>query len=237
MLQFIRASIAKAPLAQVLNLKPEIWATHFAGGISGDFADAVSQAVHAREAAPEPAPPLEPRTYVGSRPRSPESLKRRHKWARADWLSPEVAEELSDGEAAAVAVIAAQHAATGDCRLPYGTIGALAGVCPTTVRNGVNKVRAGGALTVELRPRPGNRNLPNIIRIIATGWLDWLCLRTRKSLHGGGFKFFQRKPKNRKLEVDRSLDRPLFDSKSVLGAVIGQWSERFYAKVQSQSPG
>ena len=103
----------------------------------------------------------------GSRPRTPESLERRRRWAASGQMPPALAASYTPGEIAVLSVIATEAQAKGDCRLPIGQIAALAGVCETVVRNAVREARALGHLAVEERRLSAWRNDTNLINVVS----------------------------------------------------------------------
>ncbi len=86
------------------------------------------------------------RTGVGSRPRTDASLERRRRWAASGRLPPALAAKFSLAEHAVLALIAAETARRGDCRLSVPHLAALAGVAETTVRNAIREPASSGCL-------------------------------------------------------------------------------------------
>ena len=113
----------------------------------------------------------------GSRPRSSESLERRRRWVASGKLPPQLAGRFTPAETAALAVVAAEAAKRGDCRLTIGAIAGIAGICPRSVRNAIRAAEAAGVLTIEERRLTAFRNDTNVIRIAAPEWRSWLRLR------------------------------------------------------------
>jgi hypothetical protein len=64
----------------------------------------------------------------------------------------------------------------GVCDLPIDQIAALAGVCRSTVQNTLHKARDEDHhhIKVTARPRPGRKNLPNLIEIVSPEWRTWI---------------------------------------------------------------
>ncbi|MDR6101009.1 hypothetical protein QE369_001187 [Agrobacterium larrymoorei] len=120
-------------------------------------------------------------------PTSPDktaSRQRKRSWAgsgmpRVMW------KHYTEGERAVLCVVGDQVKRHGQCDLPLDRIAAVAGVSRTTCQNALRKARHIDLehVTVEERPRAGQKNLTNIIRIISKTWLGWL----RRSI---GFKGF-----------------------------------------------
>ncbi|QCM09078.1 hypothetical protein CFBP6625_00940 [Agrobacterium tumefaciens] len=82
----------------------------------------------------------------------------------------------TEGERAVLCVVGDQVRRHGYCDLALDRIAAVAGVSRTTCQNALRKARNVelGHVTVEERPRAGQKNLTNIIRIVAKNWLGWL---------------------------------------------------------------
>ena len=113
---------------------------------------------------------------VGSRPRTDASMERRRRWAASGRLPPGLAARFTLAEQGVLALVAAEIARRGDCRLAVPHLAAIAGVAETTVRNAIREARKLGLVTVEERRVTGFRNLPNIVRIVSPEWAAWLRL-------------------------------------------------------------
>ncbi len=116
------------------------------------------------------------RRTVGSRPRTDASMERRRRWAASGRLSPGLAARFTLAEQAVLALVAAEVARRGDCRLAVGHLAAIVGVAETTVRNAIREAKRLGLVTVEERRVTGLRNDTNIVRIVSTEWTAWLRL-------------------------------------------------------------
>lgn len=119
--------------------------------------------------------PRGPRQYPVS-PDREASRQRRRTWGGSSVLPDNLRRYYTEGERAALAVIVAEVKKHSRCDLPIDAIAAAAGVSRTTVQNAVRKARSEdlGHISVERRPRPGQKNLTNVIRIISRVWLTWL---------------------------------------------------------------
>jgi len=62
----------------------------------------------------------------------------------------------------------------GVVRLPVDAIAALAGCSRTTAQNALRQARKLGLILVKERRIPGQKSLPNVIRVISRDWLAWL---------------------------------------------------------------
>ena len=119
------------------------------------------------------------RSVSRQRPRSPDrkaSRDRRRIWARSGAMPPDLRTYYTEGQTAALTVIAHEIKQRGDCRLPLDKIAALAGVCRTTVQNALHEARLLGHVLITERPQAGRKSLTNIITIIAQAWRTWLRL-------------------------------------------------------------
>jgi hypothetical protein len=82
----------------------------------------------------------------------------------------------TEGERAVLAVIACEVKRHGQCELPVGRIAAIAGVSDRTVQYALKTASSLelGHIAIERRPRPGKKNLTNVVRIVAREWIAWL---------------------------------------------------------------
>jgi hypothetical protein len=120
--------------------------------------------------------------------RSPDreaSRTRRRMFARDGRMPPGVRAHYTEGEAAALTIIAGEIKRHGCCDLPIDRIAAQAGVGRTTVQNAIREARRLGHLSKEERPVKGRKSLTNVIRVISREWLAWI---DRGPPAGTGFK-------------------------------------------------
>lgn len=166
------------------------------GTLTDEDAQTLYEAIHARRAVLEGREPGSrvrqgrPSIFPPKRPqRSPDrvaSRYRRRHHARARWMPDTLADRFTDGEVAALAVVAQEHHAQGYCDLPIGKIAALAGVSETTVRNAFREARHLNLISVEERPQQGRPNLTNIVRVTSPEWRTWIERRPASWARGGG---------------------------------------------------
>jgi hypothetical protein len=71
-------------------------------------------------------------------------------------------------------IIAGEVKRRGICDLLIDKIGALAGVCRTTVQSTLHKARRLGHLKITERPQRGRKSLSNIVEVVSREWLAWL---------------------------------------------------------------
>jgi hypothetical protein len=201
----IRRQAEDAPRAALPAVTAALWRAFAEGHVTEAEAEALSGLIEARQFK-VPARNVErqeahacrhtpqdrqrsPRAGVGSRPVSSTSLERRRRWAASGRLPPAIAARFSLAEQAALALIAAESARKGDCRLAIEHLAAVAGVSRSTVKNALREARKLGLLTVEERRVTAFRNLPNVVRIVSPEWGAWLRLGRKgapsRHPHGG----------------------------------------------------
>ena len=183
----IRRAAEAAPLARLHEVSAALWKAFAEDGVSEAEADAISRLIEARKGSrhTEIKGPAAPQR-VGSRPRTDASMERRRRWAAAGRLPPQLAARFTLAEAAVLAVVAAEAAKRGDCRLCHEHIAAVAGVSRTTVKATLRRARELGLVTIEERRAAAWRNLSNVVRIVSREWQAWMRLARRLPDVGGG---------------------------------------------------
>ncbi|MCJ2138415.1 helix-turn-helix domain-containing protein [Methylobacterium sp. J-026] len=116
------------------------------------------------------------RPGVGSRPRTDASMERRRRWAASGRMPLGLAAKFTHAEQGVLALVAAEVARRGDCRLAIDNVAAVVGVSRSTVKNAIREAVRLGFVTVEERQVTGWRNDTNIVRIVSREWLAWLRL-------------------------------------------------------------
>ena len=66
------------------------------------------------------------------------------------------------------------------CFCTVAEIAARAGTSRTKVQDAIRQAARLGLLTVQERRREGQKNLPNVIRVVSREWLQWLRIGYRK---------------------------------------------------------
>ena len=101
-------------------------------------------------------------------------------------LPPHVRDRFTEGERAALYIVASDCRQHGRCSSSIKEIGDRAGVGVTTVRNALRKARHLDLLSIQERPQWRAKNLTNLVRIVCQRWLAWL----RKFRPNLGLKFY-----------------------------------------------
>ncbi|MBX9659120.1 MAG: hypothetical protein K2X00_11185 [Nitrospiraceae bacterium] len=169
----LRDAIAAAPHDKLPEMAALLWRAFGEGRVSESEAEALSAAIDMRKRPSALAKPA-PKRRAGARPRTPESLARRRRWAASGALPPQLAARFTQAEVAALAVVTGQVVKNGRCTLTVGHIAAVAGVCATSVRNALREARQLGLVNIEERRLTGQRNASNRITIIAPEWCAWV---------------------------------------------------------------
>lgn len=208
----LRRAVEAAPRDRLPELSAALWKAFAAEAVTEADAEALSALIEARKALP--ATPAAPRRPVGSRPRTDASMERRRRWAASGRLPPGIAARFTLAESAVLAVVSAETARRGDCRMYVDHIAAVAGVSRSTVKAAIRQARTLGLITVEERPQTAFRNLSNVVRIVSKEWTAWLRLARASSAKGGGVKSSTSTsteglelPGNRPAEASKKLPR------------------------------
>jgi hypothetical protein len=153
---------------------------------------------------PIPAPNLRRVTSTRQRSRFPRrreqrspdkraSYERRHRLAYSGGLPRHLAPGLTVADMAVMRIVADEYVRSAGCELSLAEIAARAGGCRKTAKRALLKARTQRLISIEERPVLGQRNKPNLIRIISFEWLKWLRRSKEKNepkqVAGGGGHF------------------------------------------------
>lgn len=177
----LRVAIDACRRDQLDDFAKLLWRGHGAGEISEDEAEALSAAIEARRdrnprTAPAGSPALAARFAARRRVTSPDrqASRDRRRTLAGSAMPDHLRAHFTEGERAAMAIVAGQVKSGGLCDLPLDQIAALAGVGRTTARNALNEARRLGLVRITYRPRRGQKSLTNIVRVVSPEWLAWL---------------------------------------------------------------
>jgi hypothetical protein len=155
----------------------EVWSAHLAGRISEADAERLDAELRAppRPSTPQPRP-------VGRFPRMPRqrspdraaSIERRKTLAATWALPPTMAAKLTPCEQAYCRLLADDFATKGYTDVSHAAMAARVGCCVETIQRAQTTLRALGWVTVEHRPVPGRKHLPNVIRVVSPEWQAWI---------------------------------------------------------------
>src|SRR3954470_24418635 len=87
----LRRAVEASPRVELPKVSALLWKAYAAGTVSESDAADLSALIEARKAAGSAPRVSSPRRLVGSRPRTPESLARRRRWAASGCLPPALA--------------------------------------------------------------------------------------------------------------------------------------------------
>ncbi len=126
------------------------------------------------------------------RQRSPDrqkSYERRHRLAYSGVMPRYLGERFTIGHMAVMRIVADEHRRNGYCDLALDEMAARAGVCRRTARRAINyaaTIEGGQLVTIKRRPRPGRKNLTNVVHIVSPEWLSWLKRGSSSERNIGG---------------------------------------------------
>lgn len=175
-------AIAQAPQARLDGLAAIIWKMNGAGAIDDQCAESLGQLVQARRMTfgarrriERPARGLH--EDVKLKPlidRRAKARKNRRTWSASGALHPSLRHLFTPGEAAVAAVVRKEVKKHGSCTLSNRRIAETAGLLSVTiVKRFLRIARRHGLIEVTFRPRVGQKNETNVIRIRSKEWLDW----------------------------------------------------------------
>jgi hypothetical protein len=185
---FANAMVAAIDAARTLtkldHLSVDIWKAWGAGQI-GDEAQLLAMQLEARrkavrgEIVPVGIPPGRPSIFPPRRPqRAPVravAIARRRHLAASGPMPPALAAKFTVSELAVLRIVGDEVSGQGACARTVDEIAARAGTCRTVVKDAIRTAAALGLLTVQERRRQGQKNLPNVIRIVSREWTQWLA--------------------------------------------------------------
>src|SRR5215217_3515825 len=171
-------------LTRLDDLSRAIWQGWGANAVTDDQAQELASLIHARkqvmrgEIKPVGIPPGRPSIFPPRRvqraPLRSVAIARRRHLAASGPLPPSIACKFTVGELAALRIVTDEVRVKGHCDRTIAEIAARAGICRSTAQNALRVAATLGLLTVQERRREGQKNLPNIIRIVSREWQLWI---------------------------------------------------------------
>jgi len=166
------------------DLSRAIWQGWGANAVTDDQAQELASLIHARklvmrgEVKPVGIPPGRPSIFPPRRvqraPIRSVAIARRRHLAASGPLPPSLACKFTVGELAALRIVTDEVREKGHCDRTLGEISARAGIGRTTSQNALKVASTLGLLTVQERRREGQKNLPNVVRIVSREWQIWI---------------------------------------------------------------
>ena len=197
-LNALAGAIDAAHPKQIDYLSRQLWQAHGAGHIPDNDAQDLAERLHRRRSEssaaqgalfpiPAPQPPAHRNAPTGFlRPPaqfSPDrrrSIERRRRLAASGPMPPGLASGFTVGQLAVLRIVGDEVHAKGTCDRSLAEIAARAGVCRKLAQLTLRMAARDGLITVQRRPRPGRKNLSNVVRIISAEWLTWLRHRNHR---------------------------------------------------------
>jgi hypothetical protein len=171
-------------LTRLDDLSRAIWQGWGANAVTDDQAQELASLIHARkqvmrgEVKPVGIPPGRPSIFPPRRvqraPIRSVAIARRRHLAASGPLPPSLACKFTVGELAALRIVTDEVREKGHCDRTLGEIAARAGIGRTTAQNALRVAATLGLLTVQERRREGQKNLPNVVRIVSREWQLWV---------------------------------------------------------------
>lgn len=123
---------------------------------------------------PLPAGPFSPPRRHQCSPDRIASILRRRCCASSGAMPPTLASRFTESERALLAIIVQEIRKQGRCARPIGELAGRAGICRTTAKRALRVAERMDLIEITRRPRPGQKNLPNIVTIRSPEWLLWV---------------------------------------------------------------
>lgn len=196
----LACAIDAAHPRQIDQLSRQLWQAHAAGHLQDDQAQDLAERLHRRREPPAAAQGAiiidQQHQASGQRQnaptrfskrieqRSPDrqaSIARRRRLASSGPMPPAMAAGFTTGELAVLRIVSDEVLIAGSCDRSLAEIAARAGVCRKLAQLTLRMAVRAGLITIERRPRPGRKNLSNVVRIISAVWLAWTRKGARAS--------------------------------------------------------
>jgi ribosomal protein L40E len=190
----LNTAIDGAHPRQIDHLSRQLWAAHAAGhipdGVAQDLAELLHQrrqpAIEAQQGVlfPIPGSPTStdrkrvwtafPARVEQRSPDRQASIERRRRLAASGPLPPAMAARFTVSELAVLRIVGDEVLQHGVCDRSLAELAARAGCCRKLAQRVLRMASRDGLVTIERRPRPGRKNLTNVVRIMSGEWSAWL---------------------------------------------------------------
>jgi len=107
-------------------------------------------------------------------PDRPRAVLRRKRLALTDPVPARIGAQLTEAQRAYARLVRDEWERHGVFDLCHDEAAARIGACAKTAMRAQDRLRELALISVEARPQPGRKHLPNIVRIIAPQWLLWI---------------------------------------------------------------
>lgn len=189
----LSSAIDAAHPRQIDHLSRTLWQAHAAGHLLDGEAQELAERLHQRR-----QPPAEAQGALFPMPGTPEAQNRKRAWtafpARVEQRSPDrrasierrrrlaasgpmppaMACRYTVGELAVLRIVGDEVAQHGLCDRSLAELAARAGVCRKLAQRTLRMAARDGLVAIERRPRPGRKNLSNVVRVMSAEWSAWL---------------------------------------------------------------
>lgn len=187
----LASAIDAAHPSQLDTLSRDLWRAHGAGSLSDIEAQTLAEALEARRPSRPVVVAVPGVTWLASsrgrasifpprRPqharKHPKRIDRRRRLASSGVMPPPLAASWTVGELAVLRIVADETSrGTSVCDRSIGEIAARAGVCRSLAQAALRRAQVAGLVTIEERRRRGQKNQPNLVRIVSKEWRSWLA--------------------------------------------------------------
>lgn len=172
-----------------------VWRGLSEGLLDDDAAQRLAEAIHARRVpiaglgAAQDGRGQVRAAYPARKPQRPPArsvaVERRRRLAASGPMPPALCARFTTGELAALRIVADEVRDRGSCTLPLDAIAARAGISRSTAQRALRQAARLGLVSIEERRRPGRPSLPNVVRVIAAEWRQWIARAPRRSAGEG----------------------------------------------------
>ena len=203
----LRRAAEAAHITELPNVAKQLYAAFGAGAVTEAEVEAIDGLIRARQDAPSDprdrsrrgdavgigrCRSIFPPKRVQRSPDRSASIARRRELAASGPMPPALARCYTTGELAVLRIVADEWRDGGVCELAVDTIAARAGVSRRKAQGAIRLAESDGLLLIQERARPGDRHLPNAIRILSREWQAWIAHGRRERVQKNAPHGYQR---------------------------------------------